>query len=294
MNNDYAKRIADAVIEAAAKLCEETRVVTVGGYYDYDDGQRTLDKAADAIRSLDLDAIIASVPGPKEIPLNVIRNWPDGFQARLEHVWRDLIGFIPNYKLYDLQRMLAEYGFTMNVYEFPPQPKESHEQDRTGSGSQQLDISRQIAKASAYLDRTRSEFAQNARNAKRLLGQAESGALVGPVTNALPQAPQDQGAKEEIEHLDIENHRLRRGMQKLMPRLTDLLDEDQFADCESIVTSAGVSALQERAAVSLSGVTDAEIRELAHRHLLGTGDDCIIGFARALLSLAQSSEGEKP
>jgi hypothetical protein len=53
-----------------------------------------------------------------EVPLNIIRNdWPDGFTARLEHVWRDLIGFTPNYKLYDLQRMLAEFGFTMKVYE---------------------------------------------------------------------------------------------------------------------------------------------------------------------------------
>lgn len=52
---------------------------------------------------------------------------------------------------------------------------------RTSAASQQLDISRQVAKASAYLDRIRSEFAQNARNAKRLLGQAESGVLAGPV-----------------------------------------------------------------------------------------------------------------
>lgn len=51
----------------------------------------------------------------------------------------------------------------------------------TGAGSQQLDISRQVAKASAYLNRTHSEFIQNARNAKRLLGHAESGVLAGPV-----------------------------------------------------------------------------------------------------------------
>lgn len=53
----------------------------------------------------------------KEIPLNVIRYWPEGMPARLEHVWKDLISFIPNYKLYDLQRVLAEYGFTMKIYE---------------------------------------------------------------------------------------------------------------------------------------------------------------------------------
>ena len=53
----------------------------------------------------------------KPIELNVIRRWPDGMDERLEHVWRDLVGFIPSYKLYDLQRMLAEYGFEMVVYE---------------------------------------------------------------------------------------------------------------------------------------------------------------------------------
>ncbi len=64
-----------------------------------------------------------SEPVANEIPLNIIRYWPDGFQDRLEHVWKDLIGFIPNYKLYDLQRVLAEFGFTMKVYEGDaPQP----------------------------------------------------------------------------------------------------------------------------------------------------------------------------
>jgi hypothetical protein len=51
------------------------------------------------------------------IALDIIRWWPDGLPARLEHVWRDLVGFIPNYKLFDLQRVLAEFGFTMVVYE---------------------------------------------------------------------------------------------------------------------------------------------------------------------------------
>lgn len=52
-----------------------------------------------------------------EVPLNIIRYWPDGMAERLEHVWKDLLGFIPNYKLLDLQTMLAEYGFEMKIYE---------------------------------------------------------------------------------------------------------------------------------------------------------------------------------
>lgn len=58
-----------------------------------------------------------AAPEGEEIALNIIRRWPEGFQERLEHVWKDLIGFIPTYKLYDLQRVLAEFGFTMKVYE---------------------------------------------------------------------------------------------------------------------------------------------------------------------------------
>lgn len=60
-----------------------------------------------------------SASAPEALSLNVIRSWPEGFEARLEHVWCDLGGFTPNYKLYDLQRMLAEYGFRMEVYDGP-------------------------------------------------------------------------------------------------------------------------------------------------------------------------------
>lgn len=56
-------------------------------------------------------------PVGNEVKLNIIRWWPDGFAERLDHVWKDLEGFIPNYKLHDLQLLLAEYGFTMKVYE---------------------------------------------------------------------------------------------------------------------------------------------------------------------------------
>jgi hypothetical protein len=54
--------------------------------------------------------------GP-EVSLNIIRFWPDGFANRLEQVWLDLVGFIPNYKLHDMQKVMAEFGFTMKVYE---------------------------------------------------------------------------------------------------------------------------------------------------------------------------------
>ncbi|MBP7622410.1 MAG: hypothetical protein KA763_00450 [Xanthomonadales bacterium] len=52
-----------------------------------------------------------------EINLAVIRQWPDGFQSRLYHVWDDVRGMIPNIRLYDIQRVLSEFGFTMVVYD---------------------------------------------------------------------------------------------------------------------------------------------------------------------------------
>jgi hypothetical protein len=61
----------------------------------------------------------------KEIKLNIIRFWPEGMNERLDEVFGDLIGFIPNYKLYDLQRVLAEFGFTMKVYENAAQEKKN-------------------------------------------------------------------------------------------------------------------------------------------------------------------------
>lgn len=51
------------------------------------------------------------------ISLSLIRKWPEGFDNRLQAVWLDVISFIPNVKLYDLQRVLAEFGFRMEVYE---------------------------------------------------------------------------------------------------------------------------------------------------------------------------------
>ncbi len=53
----------------------------------------------------------------KPIELNIIREWPDGFSRRLAHVWKDVDGMIPNVRLYDLQRALAEFGFTMTISE---------------------------------------------------------------------------------------------------------------------------------------------------------------------------------
>lgn len=64
-------------------------------------------------------------PTPREdIKLNIIRDWPDGMALRVEEVWRDLVGFSINYKLYDLQRCLAEFGFTMKIYDDTPAKKE--------------------------------------------------------------------------------------------------------------------------------------------------------------------------
>ncbi len=60
---------------------------------------------------------LTAAPVQEPVALEIIRKWPEGFQERLQHVWLDVVSFIPNVKLYDLQRVLAEFGFTMKLYE---------------------------------------------------------------------------------------------------------------------------------------------------------------------------------
>jgi hypothetical protein len=69
----------------------------------------------------------------------------------------------------------------------------------------------------------------------------------------------DYEAKGTIEHLDLDNHRLRRAMQKIMARLAELLDEDQFANIESIVKEVGVEPPEQRAAPIGKVLSDAEM-----------------------------------
>ncbi|MBO4119886.1 hypothetical protein J5T34_03915 [Cupriavidus gilardii] len=61
---------------------------------------------------------------------------------------------------------------------------------------------------------------------------------------AAPAAGTGQDAREQVECLDVENHRLRRTIQKMMARLTDLLDEDRFAEMEGLAASGGVEPPQ--------------------------------------------------
>ncbi|WP_181146476.1 hypothetical protein [Burkholderia multivorans] len=61
---------------------------------------------------------------------------------------------------------------------------------------------------------------------------------------------------EQFEHVDAQNHVLRRALQRVMARLTSLLDEDQFADIESIVKDAGVEPSAQ--ADAREGLTDEQ------------------------------------
>lgn len=68
------------------------------------------------------------------------------------------------------------------------------------------------------------------------------GSRIEELEEAAQQQQQQQQAEpsEQFEHLDLQNHQLRRAMQKMMARLTELLDEDKFAEVEAIAKSAGV------------------------------------------------------
>lgn len=77
-------------------------------------------------------AALAAAPAAsvaEQVDLCVIRKWPDGFEKRLQHVWLDVVSFIPDVKLYDLQRVLAEFGFRMEVYEDSPADKRARAQE---------------------------------------------------------------------------------------------------------------------------------------------------------------------
>ena len=109
------------------------------------------------------------------------------------------------------------------------------------------------ADRAALLAYGRDVFA--AARASQCLAQIEEPAGAAPAAVA---GPADE--REAFECLDAQNHHLRRAMQRVMARLTDLLDEDQFADIESIVSAAGVTppapALEAPAAPDLRQTRD--------------------------------------
>lgn len=78
---------------------------------------RSLSRGASNISAAARAQLLAIADGmPKPMDLNIICDWPKGMEERLETAWNDLIGWKPNYKLYDLQRMLAEFGYRMEVF----------------------------------------------------------------------------------------------------------------------------------------------------------------------------------
>lgn len=85
---------------------------------DLNDGHPVVAYSPGQMIAFAREAQRAALRGTQEgepINLAIIRKWPDGFEARLQHVWLDVVSFIPSVKLYDLQRTLAEFGFVMEV-----------------------------------------------------------------------------------------------------------------------------------------------------------------------------------
>ena len=120
----YASDVASALTNEAARAIEalQARVADQSAQVAELETACDLARTAANFLSAERDIIAAELAAaraqvPAELSLNIIRKWPDGFQKRLDHVWKDVDGFIPNVKLYDLQRTLAEFGFTMKVYE---------------------------------------------------------------------------------------------------------------------------------------------------------------------------------
>lgn len=89
----------------------------IGGYKPTVENLLAYEEQGWRVRLAAPPAIEPAQGAAEPIKLNIIRRWPEGFEARLQDVWLDVVSFIPNVKLYDLQRVLAEFGFTMTVTE---------------------------------------------------------------------------------------------------------------------------------------------------------------------------------
>lgn len=103
-----------------------------------------------------LGEFLGSDLASKEIKIGMIRHWPDGMAARVEKVWLDLPGFTIDYKLFDLARVLAEFGYTLKLYEGAPErapelPGYTHVQDHIAKA--RLDPAR-----AAAIDRARERL----------------------------------------------------------------------------------------------------------------------------------------
>ncbi|WP_330555403.1 hypothetical protein [Burkholderia multivorans] len=113
---------------------------------------------------------------------------------------------------------------------------------------------------------------------------------------ALATSANETGAEAlgQFEHLDVQNHVLRRTLQRVMARLTDLLDEDQFGNIESIVKEAGVeppamaaaAPADERAAQGLLTIGRCMGIKAAVRYIDSAGLTTAIDHAAEIRKLA--------
>lgn len=105
------------------------------------------------------------------------------------------------------------------------------------------------------------------------------GEAIKSIQPAEPVTHNDCDLSGQFERSDIENHRLRRAIQKIMARLTELLDEDQFATIEGIATDAGVEPPAEPVKVP----SDDTIREvfLANGFTIKDGADDLAPYVYA-------------
>lgn len=108
-----------AEVRTSLKKCVADAKETSGAYW-----KAYAESLAEDFDALATQYLALKNVAPVELPvvadgmkLTVIRHWPEGFEDRLQLVWLDVVSFIPNVKLYDLQRVLAEFGFRMEVYE---------------------------------------------------------------------------------------------------------------------------------------------------------------------------------
>ncbi|HIE4430022.1 TPA: hypothetical protein ACXM9H_000993 [Burkholderia multivorans] len=141
-------------------------------------------------------------------------------QCGSEDEWRNIIALNPEFS----EHTACDYFPVGTVLTLPPLP-----------------VSRTVAAPIARVQVCGDEITLSATSDQRavLMTMHDAPIYAEPLSATSANETGAEGL-DQFERIDVQNHVLRRTLQRVMARLTDLLDEDQFGNIESIVKEAGV------------------------------------------------------
>ncbi|WP_261534745.1 tail protein X [Burkholderia multivorans] len=166
-------------------------------------------------------------------------------QCGSEDEWRNIIALNPEFS----EHTACDYFPVGTVLTLPPLP-----------------VSRTVAAPIARVQVCGDEITLSATSDQRavLMTMHDAPIYAEPLSATSANETGAEGL-DQFERIDVQNHVLRRTLQRVMARLTDLLDEDQFGNIESIVKEAGV----EPPAIAAAAPAEEMIRFCPECGLLG-------------------------